>query len=123
MTRSAFTIAPGIDYFPFGMVEQRDYHGFMERIRAIRPMLGARVPWTYAGYKARIDLGLGPFDQLVKVRLGDNWSIWSVNMNVGFDVPITRRNQVNINIGKSFFFDHDDDFGGTVFSVTWKYLF
>lgn len=123
MKRSAFTVTPGIDYFPFGMVEQRDYHGFMDRLRAIRPTLGVRVPWTYAGYKAHVKLGLGPVDKLIDIKLEDTWRIWSVNLNVGMDVPVNRRNQLNVNIGRSMFFAHDDDFGGTVFSVTWKHLF
>ncbi len=122
MKRSAFTVTPGIDYFPFGMVEQRDYHGLMERLRAIRPTLGVRVPWTHAAYQAHVKLGLGPFDKLVNIRLGDSWNLWSANLNVGFDLPVNRRNQVNINLGRSFFFGRDSDFGGTVFSVTWKYL-
>jgi hypothetical protein len=123
MRRSAFTITPGLDYFPFGMVEQRDYHGLMDRLRAIRPMLGVRVPWTHAGYKARVNLGLGPVDKLVNVKLGNTWDIWSTNVNLGFDMPLTRRNQLNFNLGRSFFFGHDSDFGSTVFSITWKYLF
>ena len=123
MTRSAFTITPGVDYFPFGMVEQRDYHGLKERLRAIRPMLGVRVPWTHAGYTAHGILGLGPASKLLDMKLGNSWNLWSANVNVGFDVPVTRRNQVNVNLGRSFFFGQDKDFGGTVFSVTWKYLF
>jgi hypothetical protein len=105
------------------MVEQRDYHGLKERLRAIRPMFGVRIPWTHAGYKAHVKLGLGPVKKLVDIKFGETWDIWSTNLNAGFDVPITRRNQVNVNLGHSFFFGHDSDFGGTVFSVTWKYLF
>ncbi len=123
MTRRAFTITPGLDYFPFGMVEQREYHGLMERLRAIRPMLGVRVPWTHAGYSAKVHLGLGPDKYLVNVRLHSIWEVWSTNVNLGFDVPINLRNQVNVNLGRSFFFGQNSDFGGTVFSVTWKYLF
>ncbi len=123
MKRSAFTITPGLDYFPFGMVQQRDYHGLMERLRAIRPMLGVRVPWTHAGYTAHAKIGLWPVEKLLRIDLGDSWDVWSTNVNVGVDVPITRRNQVNINYGHSFFYGHDSDFGGPVFSVTWKYSF
>ena len=123
MRRSAFTITPGVDWFPFGMVEQRDYHGLKDRLRAIRPMFGVRVPWTHAGYKANVKLGILPFEKIADIRFGDAWNVWSTNLNVGIDVPIDRRNQMNFNIGRSFFFGHDSDFGGPVFSVTWKYLF
>lgn len=123
MRRSAFTITPGVDWFPFGMVEQRDYHGLKDRLRAIRPMFGVRVPWTHAGYKANVKLGILPLEKIADIRFGDAWSVWSTNLNVGIDVPIDRRNQMNFNIGRSFFFGHDSDFGGPVFSVTWKYLF
>ena len=123
MNRSAFTITPGLDYFPFGMTEQRDYHGLKDRLCAIRPMFGVRVPWTHAGYKARANLGLGPFDTVASMKLGDAWSVWSTNLNVGFDLPVSRNDQVNVNFGRSYFFGHDSDFGGPVFSVTWKHLF
>lgn len=123
MKRSAFTVTPGLDYFPFGMVEQRDYRGLKERLCAIRPMLGVRVPWTHAGYTARGTIGLGPAKKILDMKLGNSWDLWSTNVNLGFDVPVSRRNQVNVNLGRSFFFGQDKDFGGTVFSVTWKHLF
>ena len=123
MKRRAFTITPGIDYFPFGMVEQRDYDGLMDRLRAIRPTLGLRVPWTSAGYKAHAKIGVGPIGKLANINLGESWSVWSTNVNVGFDMPISRRNQVNVNFGHCFFYGQNSDFGGNAFSVTWKYLF
>jgi hypothetical protein len=82
-----------------------------------------RVPWTHAGYTARVKLGLGPAKKLLDVKLGDSWNLCSTNVNVGFDLPVTRRNQVNVNLGRSFFYGRNSDFGGTVFSITWKYLF
>ncbi|NIA12627.1 MAG: hypothetical protein GWP08_01010 [Nitrospiraceae bacterium] len=123
MQRSAFTVTPGLDFFPFGMVEQQAYHGLMDRLRGSKPMLGVRLPWTYAGYKVHAKVGLKPLSKLVDAKLDDAWSIWSANLNVGLDVPLTRRNQLNVNIGHSFFFARDYDFGGTVFSLTWKYFF
>ena len=123
MERSAYTVTPGLDFFPFGMVEQRPYHGLMDRLRGSKLVFGVRVPWTYAGYKVRAKIGLKPFNKIIDARLEDNWSIWSVNLNVGVDVPITRRNQINANFGQSIFFARDYDFGGPVFSLTWKYYF
>ena len=122
LERSAFTVTPGLDYFPFGMVEQREYDGLMDRLCASKLMFGVRLPWTYAGYKVHAKVGLKHLGKLIDIKLDDAWSIWSANFNIGFDVPITRRNQLNVNIGRSFFFAHDYDFGGTVFSLTWKYF-
>lgn len=123
MKRSAFTITPGVDYFPLGMVEQRDYAGWKERLCSIKPVIGLRTPWTYAAYEARVKVGFKYLGNLVNVKLEDSWRVWSVNMNLGLDIPINRRHQFNMNLGYSYFFEQHSDFGGPVFSMSWKYHF
>ena len=123
MKRAAFVVVPGVDFFPFGMVEQREYHGLKDRLRGAKPMLGLRVPWTYASYEAYVKVGFKPFGNLVSVKKSDAWRIWSVNANVGVDVPVSKHHQLNFNAGHSFFAERDYDFGGPTWSVSWKYLF
>ena len=123
LKRAAFVVVPGVDFFPFGMVEQREYHGLKDRLRGAKPMLGLRVPWTYASYEANVKVGFKPFGNLASVKLNDAWGIWSVNGNVGVDVPVSKHHQLNFNVGHSFFGKRDYDFGGPTWSVSWKYLF
>ena len=123
LRRAAFVVVPGLDFFPFGMVEQREYHGLKDRLRAAKPMLGLRVPWTHASYEANVKVGFKPFGNLVSVKLNDGWGIWSANVNVGVDVPLSKHQQLNFNVGHSFFAKRDYDFGGPTWSVSWKYLF
>jgi len=121
--RAAFVATPGVDFFPLGMVEQRKYHGLKDRLRASKPMLGARATWTYASYDAKIQVGFKPFRNLVNVKVSDGWNIWGLNLNAGVDLPLTQRNQLNVNAGHSFFADQHHDFDGHIFSVTWKCFF
>jgi len=123
LKRAAFVVTPGLDYFPLGMVEQRKYRGLKDRLKAAKPMLGIRVPWTYASYEANVKLGFRPFGNLISIKQGDAWDIWSVNFNVGVDIPVNERNQLNFNAGHGFFAERDYDFGGPTWSVSWKYLF
>ena len=123
LKRAAFIVIPGLDIFPFGMVEQREYRGLKDRLGAAKPMVGLRLPWTYASYEADVKFGFKPFGNLVSIEQSDAWAIWSVNVNLGVDVPVDKRNQINFNFGHSFFAERNYDFGGPTWSVSWKRLF
>lgn len=121
--RGALYAGVGADYFPFGMVELRKYDGVMERLRAARPALGARLTWTRATYRAKVKVGFGPFPNLINLELSDKWLLPSVNTNLGLDVPLNKRSALTFNAGYNFFFDQESDFEGPAFTVGWKRFF
>ena len=119
--RGAFYAGGGVDFFPAGMVKLRKYKGVMERLRAARPSLGARLTWTYATYRVKVKAGFKPLGNLINLEQSDAWLLPSINTNVGLDVPFNKRNCLSLNAGYNFFADRQYDFGGPSFTVAWKH--
>lgn len=121
--RYATYVGIDLDYYPWGMVEQKDYANWGERLRGIRPTLGARHTWTWAGFDADMRLGLWPFKEAVKVKLSDKWALPNITLVAGLDVPLNKRSAIILNAGYSFFWKEKQDFAGPAFTLGWRYMF
>ena len=121
--RSALFAGVGLDYFPWGMAEQRDYDGLGDRLSGIRPFLGTRLTWTHATFQAKIKLGLNPFPNVVNIALGDAWTLPSATLVGGFDLPLSKDTTVTVNAGYNHFWDQEFDFEGYAFTVQWRRYF
>jgi len=120
--RGAFAFGIGADCLPFGMAELRAYEGLKDRLRSAKPALGTRLTWTYATFDAKVKLGV-PLGNFLNIELSDSWFLPSLNLNVGVDVPVNRRNVLTFNAGYNFFWEEEQDFGGTAFTVALKHFF
>ena len=123
LKRSALFAGLGVDYFPWGMPKQANYHGLRERLAQIRPFVGTRFTWTYATYRAKAKVGLLPFPNLLNLELSDAWSLPSATAVIGFDMPLSQNTALTVNGGYNHFWDQAQDFEGWAFTVQWKYLF
>ncbi|MCC6698057.1 MAG: hypothetical protein IT365_20715 [Candidatus Hydrogenedentes bacterium] len=121
--RAALYGGVGLDYFPFGMPELKEYHGVMERLRAARPNIGTRLTWTNATYEAKVKVGFKPFDNFLNYKEDDEWILPSASANIGVDVPLNKRSQVSINASYNRFNDERDDFEGPSYTIIWKRYF
>ena len=120
--RGAGYLGAGIDFSPFGGVEQRAYKGFKDRLLGTRPFLGTSVTLTRATYDARVQIGLKGLPN-IGIKLNDTWLLPSLNIHAGFDFPINERDAISINAGYNHFWEEEDDFEGWAFSFTYKHLF
>lgn len=121
--RYATYLGLDLDYYPWGMVEQKPYANWGERLRGMRPTLGARHTWTWAGFDADIRLGLWPFEEAVKVKLNDSWALPNITLVAGLDIPLNQRSAIILNAGYSFFWQEKQDFAGSAFTLGWRYVF
>ncbi|MBN2307351.1 MAG: hypothetical protein JXR94_00170 [Candidatus Hydrogenedentes bacterium] len=121
--RGALYAGLGLDYFPWGMPELREYSGIRDRLRGARPTLGTRLTWTYATYDVKVQVGLRDVQNLINYELSDAWLLPSFNANVGVDVPLSKRSVFSANVGYNFFVDRAYDFAGPSLVVGWKYHF
>lgn len=121
--RYATYLGLDLDYYPWGMVEQKQYANWGERLRGIRPTLGARHTWTWAGFDADIRLGLWPFEEAIKVKLNDSWALPNITLVAGLDIPLNQRSAIILNAGYSFFWKEKQDFAGPAFTLGWRYVF
>ncbi len=60
---------------------------------------------------------------LLTVKLDDAWTLPSINLNAGFDVPLNARNSLFVNAGYNFFRDQQEDFAGWSFTLGYKRFF
>jgi len=118
--RGAFFLGTGVDYFPWGMPEQRKYEGIRDRLKGARPFVGLDFTSTYATFRAKVKVGFPPIPNL-DIELSDGWLVNSVNAHVGVDIPWDERKAVSINFGYNRFDDRRFDFEGLALSITWKY--
>jgi hypothetical protein len=121
--RSALFAGVGLDYFPWGMAEQRDYDGLGDRLSNIRPFLGTRLTWTHATFRAKAKLGLVPLPNFVNLELGDSWTLPSATIVGGFDLPLSQDTTLTVNAGYNHFWDQEFDFEGYAFTIQWRRYF
>lgn len=121
--RSALFGGVGLDYFPWGMPESRNYDGLADRLASMRPFLGTRLTWTYATFRAKVKLGLNPLPNVVNLELSDAWRLPSATVVCGVDVPLTESTTLTFNAGYNHFWDQAFDFEGYAFTVQWRSYF
>lgn len=121
--RSALFAGVGLDYFPWGMAPQADYHGLRERLAAIRPFCGTRLTWTRTTFRAKVKLGLLPLPNFLNLELSDAWTLPSLTTVVGFDVPLSKNTALTVNGAYNHFWDREFDFEGWALTVQWKRFF
>lgn len=120
--RGAYYLGAGFDFFPFGMCEQRDYKGFVDRFKGIRPFIGESVTITDASYHAHAQLGIKGLPN-IGVQLEDRWVLPNLNIHLGLDFPINERGAISVNAGFNRFWEQTNDFQGWAISWEYKYLF
>lgn len=118
--RSAKFVGVGLDYFPWGMAEQRTYDGLGDRLTNIRPFLGTRLTWTHATFRAKAKLGLAPLPNFLNLELGDSWTLPSATIVGGLDLPLSRDTTLTVNAGYNHFWDQEFDFEGYAFTIQWR---
>ncbi len=121
--RGALFAGVGVDYFPWGMAKQQDYHGLRERLVEIRPFVGTRLTVTRATFRAKIKLGFRPFPNFVNVELSDAWTLPSATTVAGFDMPLSKNTALTVNVAYNYFWDQEFDFEGWAFTIQWKRFF
>lgn len=121
--RSALFGGVGVDYFPWGMPEQREYDGLRDRLTSIRPFLGTRVTWTYATYRVKAKFGVHPLPNLVNIELSDAWVLPSATFVGGFDLPLSKDTTLTVNAGYNYFQDQEFDFEGGLLTVQLRRYF
>jgi len=121
--RGAFYTGVGLDYYPFGHVPQREFHGIAEHVKAARPFIGGRATYTYALYEAKIKIGFKPFRDFASLKLSDEWGIPSFGPAAGFDLPLTKKSLLSFNASYQWFTDQQDDFNGPSYTLQWKHYF
>jgi hypothetical protein len=120
--RGAAFVGVGMDLHPLGMAPLKSYKTWGERFRGIRPTVGGRLTWTYALFKARVRVGLEPFEN-VGINLSDYWFIPSLGTNVGLTMPMGPRQQIAANFGYNWFLSEEQDFNAYSLSMEWRYFF
>ena len=118
--RSAKFVGVGLDYFPWGMAEQRTYDGLGDRLSNIRPFLGTRLTWTHATFRAKAKLGLAPLPNFLNLELGDSWTLPSATIVGGLDLPLSQDTTLTVNAGYNHFWDQEFDFEGYAFTIQWR---
>ena len=121
--RSALFGGVGVDYFPWGMPEQREYEGIGDRLSSIRPFLGTRFTWTYATYRVKAKFGVHPLPNLVNIEMSDAWLLPSATLVGGFDLPLSKDTTLTVNAGYNHFWDQEFDFEGGLLTVQWRRYF
>ncbi len=121
--RSALFGGIGIDYFPWGMAPQGNYHGLRERLAAARPFCGTRLTWTRATFRAKAKLGFPPLPNFLNLELSDAWTLPSITTVAGVDIPLSKDTALTFNVAYNHFWNRDFDFEGWALTVQWKRFF
>ncbi len=121
--RSSFFAGLGLGYYPFGMTERRKYESIGDRLKSAKPFVVSTLNWNYLTFDADVRVGLGPFQELFRIKLDEKWSSWSTGLSLGVDVPVTKNTVFAMNAQYNHFFTNSDDFSGPSANFYWKYYF
>ena len=121
--RGAAYAGLGLDFLPLGQVEQKERTRWRERFLGARPVVGFRYTYVYALYEAKVKVGFKPFGNIISYKQDDAWLVSSFGLNLGVDVPLTRRTHLTCNAGYNFFLDRAYDFDGPAYTVGVKRYF
>lgn len=123
MTRSGVYAVIGADFYPLGMPERGVYSGIWSRLRAAKPVLGARASWAYNTFDAKVKLGLKPFPNFVDAKVDMEWSIQNFYPNIGVEIPTGEQSTVALTGSYNFATDEKENLSGPAMNLTWKYYF
>lgn len=119
LRRGALYGGGGLNFYPFSVADRADKKG----LKGAKPFIGTRLMWTEATYDVKLEIGLWPVKDLIRVDVSDRWLLPSVSTNVGVNVPLNERSELELNVGHSFFFDQESDFEGAVFTIQYNRFF
>ncbi len=121
--RMAFYFGAGVHYLPFGSPVHKKFEGFWDRLRCSRPYLSLSLTHTYATYDAKVKVKFEPFLPLVDLHLSDCWPTFSVDMNLGFEIPLKTQDEFVISFGYSKFLQLEEDFDSFTITLEYKRFF
>ncbi len=96
MRRGGTYVVLGADYYPFGLPDQRRYHGLVERLREAKPLAGIRVSYNRTVFDANMNLGGPPLNRLLHLRIDKAWGIFNFYPILGAEMPITRDTAISL---------------------------
>lgn len=118
--RMAFYTGVGVHFSPWGSPYHKDFENWKERLKATRPYLSASTTYTYATYDAKVKVKFLPLLHLVDLNLSDDWHTVSLDINIGFEIPLNKRDEFVISFGYSKFARLQEDFDSFTFTVEYK---
>ncbi|MGC8737795.1 MAG: hypothetical protein ACP5UA_04000 [Candidatus Hydrogenedens sp.] len=118
--RMAFYFGIGIHFSPWGSPIHKDFESWKERIKATRPYLSASATYTYATYDAKVKVKFLPLLYLVDLNLSDEWNTVSLDTNIGFEIPINKKDEFVVSLGYSKFARLREDFDSFTFTIEFK---
>lgn len=121
--RSNFFAGVGTTFFPMGIARLDKYETISDRLKETKPFLNTSLNWNYLTFEADQKFGPIPFSNLIRIKQEDEWSIWSMGVNLGADVPLSKRTVLSMNGGYTFFFDNAEDFSGPTLTFLCKRYF
>ena len=121
--RSSFYAGGGAAYYPWGLARPGEYHGVRERLQGARPFIGTSLNWNYLTFDGKVKARLAPLPFRAKIEDNRTWSSWGASVNLGVDIPMTKRSVAACNVQWSHMFKYGDDFNGPAFSMYWKRYF
>lgn len=118
--RMAFYVGAGVHFSPWGSPPHKDFENWKERLKATRPYLSASTTYTYATYDAKVKVKFLPLLHLVDLNLSDDWHTVSLDTNIGFEIPLNKRDELVFSFGYSKFARLQEDFDSFTFTVEFK---
>ncbi len=118
--RTAFYAGCGVHFSPWGSPPHKDFENWKERLKSTRPYLSTSITYTYATYDAKVKAKFLPVLSLVDLNLSDEWHTVSLDTNIGFEIPLNRRDELVFSFGYSKFARLQEDFDSFTFTVEFK---
>lgn len=119
--RSVFTGA-GFTWYPIGKPEKTG-RGFWRSLRDTKPQFEMNLGYNYQVSIADVRVRLPFIGRVARIKQDMRYHLYWASPRVGVEIPITKRDTLNILYGELFFLDHGDEFDGYILEFFVRHRF
>jgi hypothetical protein len=121
-TRRSLLLGSSLSYYPFGRPE-KEGKGLVSALAGTRPMAEMNIGYTHQTVVGDVKASVPVFGTLLHIEDKSQYHLFWASPRLGFEIPVTTSDSVNVLGGYLFFHQHSQEFNGGLLEVFVRHRF